>query len=85
MQKLKKSTVRAEILTKIGEEAFPDVTETCETCHGKGYVTETVHGVRHSCDDCRGMGYVVRTMTAREEHFWIIHLLTDIQTRYQLR
>ena len=85
MPKPKKSTVRAEVLAKIGEEAFPDVVETCAWCSGKGYCLETVHGARDRCEWCRGVGQRTRTMDAREEHFWIIHLLSEFQKRYQLR
>ena len=73
--RLKKSTIGADYLAQIGEEAFPAVNKRCPKCGGQGYMYESVHGVKERCDLCRGMGVIVRDMTAREEHFWIIHLL----------
>lgn len=72
-----KSTVRVEILEKIAAEAFPDVEERCVECRGTGVAYRNVHGVETDCLNCIGLGFVVREMTAREEHYWIIHLIAQ--------
>ena len=84
-RKPKKSVVQAETLAAIGEDAFPDVVETCNDCKGKGILCETVHGLKETCCTCRGVGFIVREMTPREEHFWIIKLIADPHRDYQLR
>ena len=73
----KNSTISANYLAKIGENAFPDVREPCPRCLGVTCTIVTVHGVADHCPMCRGFGEIVRTMTAREEHFWIIHLISQ--------
>lgn len=81
MKKPKMTTVNAEVLKQIGEEAFPDVSEECPTCRGTGKAHPTVHGVETRCPTCGGMGRITREMTAREEHYWILHLLQGYQLR----
>ena len=85
MSKPKLSTVDASYLAKIGEEAFPDVMEPCVQCGGSGKGYQNVHGTAERCEWCRGEGRKTRPMDAREEHFWIIHLIDEFQRKYQLR
>jgi len=67
---------------------FPPVKEQCPGCKGCGTI-EIPHG-QIQCPNCppdpeiedMGWGFVLREMTSREEHAYILHLLT---TRYQLR
>lgn len=80
MSKPKKSVIGADILAKIGEEAFPDVVEKCPRCGGGNHLPVcSVHGLCESCPTCKGHGFITRTMDAREEHYWIIHLIKGIQ------
>lgn len=77
MSRISKSAVDAEYLAEIGKNAFPAVREPCSTCRETGNGPETVAGLKESCRDCRGHTFIIREMTAREEHFWIIHLLNE--------
>ena len=84
-RKPKKLTVNAELLAKLGQEAFPDVNQTCVVCRGSGGHVETVYGLKSFCGTCRGRGEIVREMTAREEHYWILHLISETNRSNQTK
>lgn len=79
MSQPKKSVISAAILREIGENAFPDVVEECPVCHGRPPIS-SVHGLTFTCPTCKGHGFITREMTAREEHYWIIHVIKGIQS-----
>jgi hypothetical protein len=61
---------------------FPPVRCVCPTCEGLQVVANEFFGdEKQPCQECEGVGYHLREMEAREEHYYIIHLLQ----RYQLR
>ncbi len=60
---------------------IPPVQCVCEVCNGAGEVYYSRES-QVQCHRCEGAGYFLREMTKREEHYYILHLLT---TRYQLR
>lgn len=72
----------------IAAQYFPQVRVTCEKCMGSG-TNEIPHGTV-PCRVCPedpniediGLGYTLRDMDAREEHYYIMHLL---RTKYQIR
>ena len=68
----------ADYLENIGRNAFPAVRIPCVKCRQTGVICETVHGIKEKCPDCLGRTVLVREMTAREEHFWIIHLINKL-------
>lgn len=68
---------------------FPPVECVCGMCNGQGRIPDPewedkVTLVNHviTCPQCEGSGHHFREMDAREEHYYIMHLL---QTRLQLR
>lgn len=62
---------------------FPLVKCVCPTCEGTCEVSDFYEpSERIACHECGGVGYYLREMDAREEHYYIMHLL---KTRYQLR
>lgn len=75
MKNIHLSLVDASYLAEIGRQAFPGVREPCDLCRSTGILASSVHGIDFDCPICHGLGFVVREMTAREEHYWIIHLI----------
>ena len=68
----------------VAASLFPPVECKCDTCNGAGHVQDpaSIASARIPCPTCEGAGHYFRQMDTREEHFYILHLLT---TRYQLR
>lgn len=61
---------------------FPPVECECPTCEGEETVMHPEHNHPVVCHECEGRGVFYREMDAREEHYYIMHLL---KTRYQFR
>lgn len=66
---------------------YPPVECVCGMCNGEKSIPDPTYELGNStsripCPTCEGSGFYLREMDAREEHFYIMHLLT---TRFQLR
>lgn len=67
--------VHAEDLQAAAEK-FPEVVETCSVCDGDRFIGG------EECVGCEGDGIFTRPMEPREEHHYLMHLLT---TKYVMR
>ena len=57
---------------------FPPVKAKCTGCGGTGQLDEAT-----GCPNCGGSGFTLREMDAREEHFYLMHLINNLDKRTQ--
>ena len=60
---------------------FPPVRAKCTGCGGKGQLPAAKPDTSYTCPNCEGNGHTLREMDAREEHWYLMFLINNLDKR----